>query len=402
MILTHLSLSDFRSYVRLDTEIPRRILLLSGGNAQGKTSILEGLFYCASFSSPLANSDRQLINFNVLDDPIAVARIIAEFEREGSSHRMEVRIIIENAEKAGRIRKEILVDGVKSSAQKAIGTFPCVLFLPQMTRILEGSPDERRRYLNIMLSQSVPGYARALSEQKQILTRRNALLKMLSEHQTDPQQLDYWDRMLAERAAVLIRHRTNALIALKRSAREIHLELTGGKELLELGYLPGFDPLDPQAGLRRREQFAAEEEAISALDEQQIADRYRDFLKECREPDIRRGLTTAGPHRDDISIFSSGIDLCTYGSRGQIRTALLSLKLAEIEWMREHTGTVPLLLLDETLAELDERRGADLLSRLERYDQAILTTTDQAHFPQSFAEKNTIWQVSGGIISKSS
>ena len=401
MILTHLSLSDFRSYVRLDTEIPRRILLLSGGNAQGKTSILEGLFYCASFASPLATSDRQLINFNVLNDPIAVARIIAEFEREGSSHRMEVRIILENAEKAGRIRKEILVDGVKSGAQKAIGTFPCVLFLPQMTRILEGPPDERRRYLNIMLSQSIPGYARALSEQKQILTRRNALLKLLAERQTDPQQMDYWDQMLAERAAVLIRHRMDALTALKKIAQNIHLELTGGKELLDLGYLPGFDPVDPYAALRRSGQFIAEENEIYRLDEKERVSRYVKFLKEYREPDIRRGSTTAGPHRDDFSIFSSGIDLCTFGSRGQIRTALLSLKLAEIEWMREHTGTAPLLLLDETLAELDERRGIDLLNRLEQYDQAILTTTDQAHFPQSFAEKNTIWQVSRGIIQKS-
>ena len=108
--------------------------MLSGGNAQGKTTLLEALFYCASLSSPLAASDRQLIHFNVLEDPVAVARMITEFERDGSSHRMEVRIILENAEKNGRIRKEILVDGVKSSAQKAIGTFPCVLFLPQMTR----------------------------------------------------------------------------------------------------------------------------------------------------------------------------------------------------------------------------------------------------------------------------
>ena len=400
MILKHLSLSNFRSYLRLDTDIPRRILLLSGGNAQGKTSLLEALFYCASFSSPLASSDRQLIHFDVLEDPIAVARMIVEFERDGSTHRMEVRIILENAEKGGRIRKEILVDGIKSTAQKVIGTFPCVLFLPQMTRILEGPPDERRRYLNIMLSQSVPGYAKALSEQKQILTRRNALLKMLAERRTDPFQLDYWDAMLAERSAVLIRHRTNALQYLKKTAREIHLQLTGSREVLTLGYLPGFDPVNPYQSLSKADQFLAEEEEIYELSDQETIARYKTFLKENRENDIRRGVTTAGPHRDDFSIFSSGIDLCTYGSRGQIRTALLSLKLAEIEWMKEHTGTAPLLLLDETLAELDERRGEDLLERLEQYDQAILTTTDQTHFPESFSERNTIWQVNGGIITK--
>ncbi len=400
MILKHLSLSNFRSYLRLDTDIPRRILLLSGGNAQGKTSLLEALFYCASFSSPLAAADRQLIHFDVLNDPIAVARIIVEFEREGSSHRMEIRIILENAEKGGRTRKEILVDGIKSNAQKAIGTFPCVLFLPQMTRILEGSPDERRRYLNIMLSQSAPGYAKALSDQKQILTRRNALLKLLAERRTDPQQLDYWDTMLAERSAILIRHRSQALQYLKEKAREIHLQLTASCEMLTLGYLPGFDPINPARAVSKSNQFLAEEETIYELNDQETAARYRSILKENRENDIRRGVTTIGPHRDDFSIFSSGIDLCTYGSRGQIRTALLSLKLAEIEWMREHTGTAPLLLLDETLAELDESRGIDLLGRLEQYEQAVLTTTDQTHFPETFTQNNTIWQVCNGMITK--
>ena len=400
MILKHLSLSNFRSYLRLDTDIPRRILLLSGGNAQGKTTLLESLFYCASFSSPLSAADRQLIHFNVLEDPGAVARMIVEFEREGASHRMEVRVILENADKGGRTRKEILVDGIKSNAQKAIGTFPCVLFLPQMTRILEGPPDERRRYMNIMLSQSVPGYARALSEHKQIITRRNALLKSLAERRTDPAQLDYWDMMLAQRSAVLIRQRANALLSLKKFAQEIHLQLTGSRELLSLGYLPGFDPLHPGQLLAKPGQDPVDEEAVYSLSDSEITAAYTQYLKEFRENDIRRGSTSAGAHRDDFSIFSSGIDLCPYGSRGQVRTALLSLKLAEIEWMKEHTGTSPLLLLDETLAELDEKRSMDLLERLEQYDQAILTTTDQTHFPASFAEKNTIWQVSGGSISK--
>ena len=148
MILNHLSLSNFRTYLRLDIDIPRRILLLSGGNAQGKTSLLEALFYCASFSSPLAQFDRQLIHFSILQDPIAVGRVIVEFEREGTPHRMEVRVIVENAEKAGRIRKEILVDGVKTNAQKAIGTFPCVLFGPGLREgsfRAETDPDPAQR-----------------------------------------------------------------------------------------------------------------------------------------------------------------------------------------------------------------------------------------------------------------
>lgn len=400
MILTRLSLTNFRSYVRLDTDIPRRILLLSGGNAQGKTSLLEALFYCASFTSPLAASDRQLINFAAVNDPIAVARIVVEFEREGAEQRLEVRIIQENAEKAGRVRKEILLNGVKTTAQKAIGAFPCVVFLPQMTRILEGAPDERRRYLNLMLSQSAPGYARALSEQKQILTRRNALLKLIFERRSDPRQLDFWDQMLAERSAELILQRARALKFLKKSARDAHDELTAGKETLTLGYLPGFDPLHPDAG--KGAQFNADEGQIQSLGSAEIASLYRAALRNCRQADIARGVTTLGPHRDDISVYSSGIDLCTYGSRGQIRTALLSLKLSEIAWMRQFAGTAPLLLLDETLAELDGQRSADLLARLESNGQAVLTTTDQTHFPAGFTENNVVWQVKGGVIEKQS
>lgn len=400
MLLTHLSLTNFRSYARLDTDIPGRILLLSGGNAQGKTSLLEALFYCASFSSPLAQSDRQLIHFDVLHDPVAVARIVIHYERETQKHQMEVRIIQENdalSEHNPRVRKEVLIDGVKTTAQKAIGSFTAVLFLPQMTRILEGPPDERRRYLNIMLSQSVPGYARALSECKQIVTRRNALLKLLSERSSDPQQLDYWDQMLAERAAVLIINRQLAINWLEEHAAEIHQQLTEGKEQLKLSYRPAFDPSADQTDWQRRYAIAEESDPDS-YDAETLIAKYRDCLKSCRARDIERGVTVIGPHRDDFSILGNGLDLCTYGSRGQIRTALLSLKLAEIAWMKERCGTSPLLLLDETLAELDEQRSRDLLVWLDQCEQGILTTTDLAHFPADFISRQTVWQVQNGKI----
>lgn len=398
MILKHLSLTNFRSYARLDTDIPRRILLLSGGNAQGKTSFLEALFYCASFSSPLALNDRQLISFNTADDPLAVARIVVRYEREGKDHKMEIRLIRDNENRAGATRKEILLDGIKTSAQKAIGSFTAVLFLPQMTRILEGAPQDRRRYLNIMLSQSVPGYALALSETKQILTRRNALLKLMSERRTDPMQLDYWDNLLAGRSVLLIKQRAAALRHLEEIGNEIHRELTDGKESLTLRYRPGFDPQDP---MHYSDECIMETPDIAEMDDEELKKAYLEALKAIRSRDIDRGSTNVGPHHDDFSVSANGIDLSDFGSRGQIRTSLLSLKLSEIEWMKQHTGTSPLLLLDETLAELDERRSHDLLERLQQYDQAILTTTDQHHFTNEFTDANTIWHISGGMIDRS-
>ena len=381
MKLTHLSLTNYRSYARLDIGFPDGILVLAGGNAQGKTTILEALFFCAAFSSPLAKTDRELISLSVLKDPLAVARIVAGFEQDGKSHKIETRVILDNS--IDRVRKEILVDGIKSTSQKTIGNFTAVLFLPQMTRILEGAPEERRRYLNIMLSQSVPGYASALTAYKRIVIQRNALLRNLNERHADPEQLRYWDQMLAQRAAIIMKSRAAAVLALEDIGEQIHSELTSGTEAFRIAYRPSFDL---QGGA-----------ADKSLDE--IAAAYLDKLHQNYQTDIQRIVTTVGPHKDDFFVFGNGLNLSTYGSRGQIRTALLTLKLTEIEWMKQKTGSTPLLLLDETMAELDEKRRYDLVDRIEQCPQAILTTSDLTHFSRDFIEKQTIWDVSQGMIS---
>ncbi|MCX8026021.1 MAG: AAA family ATPase, partial [Thermanaerothrix sp.] len=182
MILTHLSLTNFRAFARLDVDIPHPTLLIVGENAQGKTTLLEAVYYLATLSSFHTESDRQLINFLAAREPLAVARIVAEFVRGATTHRLEVRLIQDNATLNGnRLRREILVDGVKRTAREALGHFNAVLFLPQMTNIIEGAPEERRRYLNMALSQVMPGYAQALSDYAQVLSQRNALLKQLAE-----------------------------------------------------------------------------------------------------------------------------------------------------------------------------------------------------------------------------
>ncbi len=165
-----------------------------------------------------------------MKEPVAVARIVAQFQKSNTEHKLEIRIIQETANFNTRVRKEILLNGIKTSAQKAIGTFPAVLLIPQMTAILEGSPQERRRYLNLTLSQSIPGYAQALTEYNQIISQRNALLKLISERKADPQQLDYWDDLMAKRASFIIYHRIHALLKLEEFAQEAHLRLTANQE----------------------------------------------------------------------------------------------------------------------------------------------------------------------------
>ncbi len=396
MILQSLSLTNFRSYVRLDVEFPQGITILSGGNAQGKTSLLESLFYCATFAPILAGNDRQLINFEAQKQDLAVARIVVRYSRDQQNHQLEVRIIQESQNRITRTRKEILWNGQKLRAQNAIGKFPAVLFIPQMTAILEGPPQERRRYLNILLSQSEPGYAQTLTEYKQALVQRNALLRQIADKKSDPAQLEYWDELLSSRGAVLIQKRIKALETLNEYAEEIHLQLTDRQEKLALIYNPSFDPLNPdrsnpvEENSVRRDGFSADE----------IASAMKAHLKTIRRREIERGTSVAGPHRDDFQVCANDIDLSLYGSRGQIRTALLSLKMAEIRWIQDKTGTEPLLLLDETLAELDEKRRRDLLERLDQYNQGILTTTDLTHFSDDFLKKHTVWQIANGVVKK--
>src|SRR5512140_367896 len=197
MHLQHLSLTNFRNFARLDIDLPQRVIVLVGSNAQGKTSLLEAIYYLASFTSFHTHTDRQLINFVEAKNSLAVTRLVGDYERNGRRHQLEVRLILEPTGITGqRLRKEVLLDGVKRPMAEVIGHFNAVIFVPQMSQIIEGGPDERRRYLNLALSQTLPGYARTLSEYGEALTQRNALLKMLGERGGDDSQLDYWDETL--------------------------------------------------------------------------------------------------------------------------------------------------------------------------------------------------------------
>lgn len=397
MHLTHLSLTDYRAFTRLDMDVPRRVLVLVGANAQGKTSVLEAIYYLATFNSFHTHTDRQLINFMVCERTPSVARIVATFQRGDRVQRLEVRLILENGgNSGGRFRREILLDGVKRNATEVLGTFTAVIFLPQMTRIIEGEPDERRRYLNLALSQAVPGYAMALNEYDKALTQRNALLRLLAERGGDPDQLRTWDEMLAERGSILIHARIGAVQEIERLAARLHHRLTHSQEVLRLVYQPAFDPLQqPEAQYALPLKTNIQRNSFSR---DQIRQGFLQRLAALRSEEIARGVTTIGPHRDELHFLSNGVDLGDFGSRGQVRTALMSLKLAEMTWLRERTGEWPVLLLDEILAEMDVQRRKDLLDTLGEVEQAILTTTDLNLFQDDFVSHTTLWTVKAGRI----
>jgi DNA replication and repair protein RecF len=397
MHLTHLSLTNFRSFARLDMDIPRRVVLLTGSNAQGKTSVLEAVYFLAAFTSFQTHADRQLVNFLEAKKELAVGRLVAEYTRGISNHKLEVRLVLEPVGVTGqRLRKEILLDGVKRPLSEVIGHFNAVIFVPQMAQILEGGPEERRRYLNLALAQTVPGYAALLSEYGQALTQRNALLKQLGERGGDQSQLDFWDETLTRTGAIIILRRIEAVHEIEKLAARIHHDLTHGAEVLRIHYHPAYDPLpspDGQIALPLKTTVQR-----NGFTEDDIRSGFSSALIDNRAEEIRRGVTVLGPHRDELRFLTNGIDLSDFGSRGQLRTALLALKLAEIEWMKARTGQWPVLLLDEVLAELDTARRLDLLTYLEKIEQAILTTTDLNLFSTSFVEKAERWEVSAGTV----
>lgn len=399
MKLNYLSLTNFRNFSRLETSVPEDITLISGNNAQGKTSILEAIYYLSTFNSFHAERDRELINFLELKNPIAVGRIIADFERLGQKHKLEIRIIKENT-KTGkpRHRKEILHDGVKVKEWQALGKFNSVMFLPQMMKIIEGSPSQRRRFINTIIRQTNPNYSRTISEYRKTLTQRNSLLKNLFERKGDQEQLTFWDEQLAKKGAAIILQRIEAIQDLEQFATSIHNDLTRGKEILRLVYQPSFDPHTED-----NSQFSMLDTTINRekYDLQKIEECFLEHLKFNRNEDIIRRQTTKGPHRDEIDFISNGINLRTYGSRGQIRSTMMTLKLAEMEWIKDKTGEWPVLLLDEVLAELDDDRRNDLLERISKTQQSLLTTTDMKLFSDDFIKSSEHWEIKDGAIASS-
>jgi DNA replication and repair protein RecF len=402
MRLTHLSLTNFRNFTRLDMDVPGGTVMLVGDNAQGKTSLLEAIYFLATLTSFHASSDKQLINFIEARQNLAVGRIVAYFSRGVENHRLEVRIIQEsNGQNGGtHLRKEVLMDGVKRKSGEAIGQFNAVLFLPQMMGVMEGGPEERRRYLNLALAQVISHYQEALAEYNKALLQRNALLKQLYERKGDSSQLDYWDDQIATYGAQLIHARIRSVQELEKLATRTHRELTHANEVLRLSYLPAYDPLPQTPG-----QFALPLDAAvdrAGFSQEQIRKGFLECLQKLRLEEIARGITTIGPHRDELRFLANGIDLGTYGSRGQARSAILALKIAEVAWMHTKSGHWPVLLLDEVLAELDIQRRFDLLERLNQSEQVLLSTTDLDLFAPEFVQKATVWRVAGGRVERDS
>lgn len=405
MLIRRLELHQFRNYARLEIDLSARIHLLVGDNAEGKTNLLEAIYYLATTRSPLAGQDRELIGWNAGEaDIIPNAQMALHFTRHGEDHVLEASLVREPAEGGlpGEevFRRRLRYDGVNRRAMDVVGKLNVVLFLPEDILLVSDSPGQRRRYLDVLLCQLDAHYCRTLSAYNRVLTQRNALLRRIRDREARPGELPYWDEQLVQLGAYVMGRRLWAVARLEGHAAVAQRALTGGLESLSLMYdhaLVGRAALDEveaalrDPALRWGGAEQPEAEAIALLQA-----RYAESLQSVRREELARGVTVLGPHRDDMRFILNDHDARVYGSRGQQRTVALALKLAEVTLMNESVGEMPVLLLDDVLSELDRQRGLYVLSRVAQAEQVLITTTTLEDVPPSFAAKARIWSIRAG------
>ena len=338
MQIKNLSLQNFRNYENEKFTFSEGLNVLFGKNAQGKTNCAEAVFYLCTGTSLRIRHDKQLIR---IGEPCA--KISAEAENRYGSVTIEADIFED--------KRELRVNGGKITKNADLmGHINSVFFSPGELRLIQDGPDERRRFMNMSISQTSPAYYTALLRYNKILDQRNVLLKN-RDVELILDTLPVWDEQLCKYAAVIVRKRAEFLEKLAPYAKELHAFLTDGAEELVIS---------PE------KKYEGEEGEIAEKLKKQLGRNY--------EKDLRLGFTTVGPHRDDIDFFISGKDAKAYASQGQTRTAALSVKLAEVEIFRALSGEYPVLILDHVMSELDLPRRKKLLKRITSV-QTILTCT---------------------------
>lgn len=396
MYIRSLSLRQFRTFNRLELDLPPGPVLLLGANAQGKTSLLESIAYMATGQSPLTNVDQRLIHWNALEAEMPFAYLRAEIVGRNRTEQLEIALELHNtANGQTRLEKRIKIDQRTVRRADLAGHFNVVLFLPEDLALVSGSPEGRRRHLDDLLSQVSSNYVRATNAYRTALSRRNAVLRHLREYGGDQRQLEPLEGTLARNGVFITRSRRRLVDALTIYADKLHQDLTGGTAWLQLQFHPSFDPLRPPA---ENHQFDILGESIGSVDD--YSQRYRTMLEQNRSKEIARGVTLIGPHRDELRFISNSVDLGVYGSRGQQRTAVLALRFAALRWLEHSSGESPVLLLDEVLAELDRERRNYLLDQLGEIEQTILATTDVEMFPDKFRKQTVVYKVTQGIITR--
>ncbi len=366
MIIQSLELSNFRNYSFLNMEFDKGTNILYGDNAQGKTNILEAIYVSATTKSHKSSKDKDIVNFKEEE-----SHIRTYLEKEGIQTRVDMHLRKNKS-------KGIAIDGVKiKKAAELLGILNVIFFSPEDLSIIKNGPGERRRFVDMELCQLDNFYLYNLNHYNKIVNQRNKLLKDLYLNPALKETLTIWDMQLVSFGSKIIERRLKFISQLNEIIGQIHSNLSGRKENLQIQY-------EPEVTLEEYEQK----------------------LLQNQERDIKLKMTTVGPHRDDFSFMVTGldengqqmentIDIRKFGSQGQQRTAALSLKLSEIELVKRITRDTPVLLLDDVLSELDSNRQNYLLNSIGNI-QTIITCTGLDEFINNRFKINRIYKVTNG------
>ncbi len=372
MILRHLSLQEYRNYASLQQGFSPALNVLTGANAQGKTNLLEAVYLLATSKSMRGNRDVDLIRW---DAPAAM--VTGQVLREKAND-IDLEVAMSRTEK-----KSLVVNTVRvHRTMDFIGQLKAVSFSASDLEVVRGEPSRRRRFLDLEISQLSPSYCHALACYRKVVEQRNRLLKMTRDRSlraSTEDTLAAWTEQLLGYGSRLVERRAQFLTQLEAFAQPVHALLTDSRERLTLLYHPPF-----------RVQGS---EGLEAIQEA-----FRTALSEVREEEFRRQVCLVGPHRDDITFLVNGRDVRTFGSQGQQRTAALSVKLAEVELMRDLTGESPVCLLDDVFSELDSRRRAHIFDVTLGSCQTFLSTTDAELLSPEVLREGSLFEVRDGLV----
>ena len=335
MWINKIKVNNFRNYDNEEIELNKNINIFYGENAQGKTNIIEAIFLSSMGKSFRAKKDKEMIKLS--ENRAMIEILFNKKDRDG-----KIKIELQN-------KKNVYLNGIKlKKLSELLGNINIVIFTPDDINILKGGPQNRRRFLDIMISQLKPNYMYNLNLYLKTLEQRNNYLRQIKEYNKDENLLEIWDEKLAEYAFNIYNYRNEFINKIKNKIKNIHSEITNNKEKIEIEYLT----------------------------ECESKEKYLKLLKDRRKLDIIKGYTTKGIHRDDFIIYINKKELNIYGSQGQHRTAILSLKLSELNIIYEETGEYPILLLDDFMSELDEKRREHFLKNIKN-TQIIITCTEK-------------------------
>lgn len=374
MKVTKLYAVNFRNYAGCELQLPAMINVFYGQNAQGKTNLLEALFYAAFGMSHRTSAEDELLRLG--SDALAVG---VEYESFSGRHDVKIKKYRQHE----RWKKEILLDGAKVRPKEHYGALNAVMFSPEDLQLVKGEPLLRRRFFDMQIAQTDPVYYDLLVKYNRVLLQRNRLLKELRDNGGQVSILEPWNEEFVHLAAALAQKRLTALGKLESIAGEIYASITQHKEQLVVRYelkANNGELLYPESAEFANENF------------------YRQHLLERQRVDILRGSTGIGPHRDDLQLLLNGLSLRSFGSQGQQRSGALALKLSQLEYVHREIGEYPVLLLDDVMSELDDSRRSQLLLFIDGRVQTFITVNDKEWIPE--LPGNAYFKISGGTISE--